>query len=312
MHEALPDGEGALSHVVVRYKETDGLQAPLWYLRENTVQAAGAAGPRDSVSAAAPAQPPANGGRGRRGGGRPAAPQQPAPGPSTPMPGSTAGMQYLQTVWVTGDGSPRNESKLWPPHDNIRLVKVAPDALSATFERTLPPAKEGEPPPPPEREEVFKGSDYLSPEVQKTLTEVHRENADRRAAAQAAAPAAPVASASRWVEVEETRKIDNAFQVARKENADELMGQVHADTYTSRTGGSTKGVVIRNISAAVSARFGVLQNDVVLAINGEAVSTRSEAIAVGKRQYERGQRTFVVRFLSNGQEIERTYQLPDR
>jgi hypothetical protein len=69
---------------------------------------------------------------------------------------------------------------------------------------------------------------------------------------------------------------------------------------------------VLNITPELSQRFGVQQNDLILSINGTPVSTKADAIHVGKKLYNRGVRTFVVKMLSDGREVERTYQAPDR
>jgi hypothetical protein len=80
----------------------------------------------------------------------------------------------------------------------------------------------------------------------------------------------------------------------------------------SKTGSGLKGVVFRNIEPGIAQKFGVAQGEVLISLNDEKVETKADALAVGKRQYNRGTRTFVAKFLSNGQVIERSYQLPDR
>jgi hypothetical protein len=40
--------------------------------------------------------------------------------------------------------------------------------------------------------------------------------------------------------------------------------------------------------------------------------TKADAMAVGKRQYNRGTRTFVVKLLSDGREVERIIEAPNR
>lgn len=67
-----------------------------------------------------------------------------------------------------------------------------------------------------------------------------------------------------------------------------------------------------NIAPEISSRIGVQSNDLILSLNGEPVSTKADAIAVGKRQYNRGVRTFVLRLLSDGREVERIIEAPDR
>ena len=67
-----------------------------------------------------------------------------------------------------------------------------------------------------------------------------------------------------------------------------------------------------NISPEIQGRFGVQVGDLILAVNGQSVSTKAQAVTVGKKLYRRGVRRFTVTLLSNGQEIERIYQAPDQ
>lgn len=296
-------GKGGESHVIVRYKDGVQVVPPLWYLRENPTTMAGSAlgmGPADAVAAQA-------GGRDRRRG------QSQATAP-TPMPTSSAGRDILQRVFAAGDGSIRFEATLWPPHDDIRLVRVAPDARSAFFVRLPQPPKEGEEPgPAPAEQELFRSTLSYSKEAQQAIAELLRkEDAERLRQTQGRDSSASGPAVSAWRDVEETTRIDNVYHVARKEDPDRLLERVSVESYVSRTGTGLKGLRVTNVAPDVAARFGVQQNDVLLAVNGVPVTTRAEALNVGKRLYNRGTRTFVLRFLSNGSEIERTYQAPDR
>jgi C-terminal processing protease CtpA/Prc len=87
---------------------------------------------------------------------------------------------------------------------------------------------------------------------------------------------------------------------------------VNVDTYVSRTGSGLRGLRVVNVAPEISARYGLQSNDLILSVNGEPVSTKADAIAVGKRQYNRGVRTFVVRLLSDGREVERVVEAPNR
>ena len=97
-----------------------------------------------------------------------------------------------------------------------------------------------------------------------------------------------------------------------QEAPETFMDRIHVDTYVSRTGSGMRGLRVLNVAPEMSARFGVQSNDLILSINGESVSTKADAIAVGKRQYNRGVRTFIVRMLSDGREVERVIEAPDR
>lgn len=314
-------GKGDLSHVILRYK--DGLQVnpPDWYVRENR-PAGSAVAPGDSVGGAPAAQgnrgnrgnPNQGGGRLGRGGSNPA-----NPGAATSMPTTTAGSQYLQRVWVAGDGAKHFDNKLWEPFNDIRLARVSSDARSAFFIRIAPPAKAGEPAEVPTEVEVFKRSIEMTNEDAAALAKVLRSGSpDRLNSGNVKAVAA--AAGGIWTDDPsgETKKIDGRFNIGRKdetlfrENPEVLMERVNAETYVSKTGGNLRGVVLKNVDPTLASRFGVQAGEVIIAVNGERVETKADAVATGKRQYNRGTRSFVVKFLSNGQELERIYQTPDR
>ncbi|MGE3172958.1 MAG: hypothetical protein AB7O97_10070 [Planctomycetota bacterium] len=298
-------GMGGQSHVIVRYKEGVDVQPPSWYLLEN--QVAAGAGAVSAPSDGVPGRPRPNG--------------RPVPGrPAQPVPMSSAGTEYLQRVWVTSDGSARSESTLWPPFEDIRLVEVKEDALSAVFARSAPPAPapaEGEDPPPapePVTEELFK-SLMASQEVAKDVVALLRNRA-RRPTDDAGTPA-PVGNSS-WQDVEETRKVGDQWHISRRdqqvmnESPETFMNRINVDAYVSPTGSGRRGLRVLDVAPDITSRYGVQPNELILSVNNEPVSTKADAIATGKRLYKRGVRTFVVKFLSGGREIERTYQAPDR
>jgi len=127
--------------------------------------------------------------------------------------------------------------------------------------------------------------------------------------------AAAPADAGQWVDVEETKRIDNVWNIGRNDeksfvdNDEKFLEQINLDTYKSRFDGTT-GVKVVNIDSQIGNRFGIQSGDVLLSVNGEEVRNKPEAISVVKRQYNRGTRQFVARFLSGGQIVERTYQAP--
>lgn len=298
VYDGSAEGKGGDSHVIVRYKEGVEVRPPVWYQRENQPPPPpGAGGPGDAV---------ANPGGRPRGGGS-------VQRPVSPMPMSSAGAEVVQKVWVAGDGSPRFEATLWPPHDDVRLVLVKPHAKSAVFVRELRSgdgATEAEQPKP---EEIFKNSQFLSQELMASLVSLDRAGDANLLRQQQQGGGSQGAAGSRWIEVEETRKIEDTVHIARAENPDRLLELVSFDSYVSKTGSGLRGVVVTTVAPDVGRRFGVAQGDVLLAVNNEPVSTRAEAINVGKKQYNRGTRTFVLKFLTaSGTEVERTYQAPDK
>jgi hypothetical protein len=308
MCDTATDGKGGQSHVIVRYKDAASVQAPSWYLLENQVPAAGnpsGAGPSDGVGRAG----------GRPGGARPGGAR---PGAATPPPASSAGQEFVQRVWVTGDGTPRNEATLWPPFQDVRLVRVATDARSAYFVRgNVGKPVEGQDPATvsaPVEEELFKTSFDISDDLMKFLVDQMRSG-DKKVTESRAAAANPN---SGWRDVEETTLVGNKVIVSRKDQQmmqqapETFLDRVNVDAYVSRTGSGLRGLRVLNVAPEISTRYGIQSNDLILSVNGEPVSTKADAIAVGKRQYGRGVRTFIVRMISDGREIERVIEAPDR
>jgi hypothetical protein len=198
---------------------------------------------------------------------------------------------------------------LWKHYDDIKLVRVSPDAESAFFTRVRAGVESRE-------EELLKGSMQMGQAVLMALREGRESGRATGAVRVAPQPAAP---AGRWIEVDETQRQGNTWHIGRKdenifgEDADRFLERIHADSYRSSYDPNIRGVVVRNIDSGLAQRYGIQQNDVLLSLNGEPVRTKAEAFNKGKEMYNRGVRTFVARFLSGGgQIVERTYQAPDR
>lgn len=295
------DGSAGNSHVIIRYKDAN-VQPPEWWVRENMMPtaSAGSVGPRDL----APNRPAAN---------PAAAPARPTnPRPTSPMPVSNVGREFLQYAWVGGGDDPRRGARLWPPFDDIRLTRVAPDAKSAFFLRTPPPPKAGEAAKEPQEEELLQTTLGVSQDVLRELRRLEGRATD------APRTANPVANATpKWVDVQETTKVGSVVNIGRKDeqrfrdNSEEFLTQLNLDTYVSKSS-SLKGLQVRNVDPQLATRFGVQQGDVLIELNGRPVQTKAQAMQMGKADYERGVRTFQTKWWSNGQVVERTYQAPDR
>lgn len=313
-------GRGELSHIIVRYRPEANVQAPEWYLRETASMGAGAgaaSGPRDTT--APPARQGGNaagpqGSRNRDGGNRP-----PPRGPATQVPTSMVGKEFLQKMWVRGDGDPRREPRLWPPFQDIRLVRIDPSAQIAYFVRTPPPSSSGEVPPKsgevagvPAEEPLVKTAFNLSADL---VQELQRLRGDSGSAIQAKpdAKVAGVADQPDYPDVEETTLVGGVRVLGRRqeqrfrENSDEVWQRIQLDTYQSRTS-TTRGLQVRSVDPAIAAEFGVVQGDVLLEVNGHPVRSQAEALRFGESEYGKGVRTFVTKWLSAGQVVERTYQ----
>lgn len=328
-------GRGELSHIIVRYRPEANVQAPEWYLRETTSVGAGAAaagGPRDTTPP--PARQGGNaagpqGARNRDGGNRP-----PPRGPATQVPTSMVGKEFLQKVWVRGDGDPRRDPRLWPPFQDIRLVRIDPSAQIAYFVRTPPSSNSGAPnsgdpnsgdpnsgKAPPKsgegageltEEPLVKTAFNLSADLVQELQRL-RGDSGSAVAAKPDAKVGGVANQPEYPDVEETTLVGGVRVLGRRqeqrfrENSDEIWQRIQLDTYQSRTT-TTRGLQVRSVDPAIAAEFGVVQGDVLLEVNGQPVRSQAEALRFGESEYGKGVRTFVTKWLSAGQVVERTYQ----
>jgi hypothetical protein len=222
-----------------------------------------------------------------------------------------AGRDIMQKVWVVDDGDPRHGNRLWPTFDNIKLVGVSPEAQIAYFVRDLPPPKEGEPAPEAKEESLMKTNMHISAELLEELRSLQGRAAPTAGSGTAAQTVNP---GNAWIDLPETKVVNGVTQVSRRDeerfsNPDELLAQIHVDTYAGK---SVKGLIVRNVDANLAKTLGIAAGEVLIEINGRGVRSRSEALEIGKGDYRRGVRTFATKWLANGAVIERTYQAPDR
>lgn len=314
VYDGQTGGKGGNSHVVVRFKPEANVQPPEWWVKENMAPPVGApqAGqPRDTAPKAVPgvaanvqAPPP---GRGRPG-------PRPTPLPTAPM----TGREVLQKLWAHDDGDPRRSATLWPVKSNdgrelarIRLVRVSEDAQSAFFVRELPPPKAGEPAPEQKEEELIKTAADLSQDILKELRILQgRTGPVARNTAPAAVPA------TTWLEVEETTRRGNTWDIGRKDElrfrdqSDDFLEKLNVDPYVSRSG--TRGLIVKGVDQKLASSFGVAPGEVLIEINGRKVESKAQAVSLVKGDYNRGVRTFATKWMSNGQVVDRTYQAPDK
>jgi hypothetical protein len=319
-------GKGGYSHVIARFKPEANVEAPEWWLRENQPPSVGGAG-----AARGPADVTPKAG-GRASNAAPTTvPTTPAPGKPMPqrpnmMPvAGTAGLQYIQKIWVDGGGDARRSAVLWPVKSNdgrvlgnVRLVRIAPDAQSAFFVRELP-RREGEVPTAPnetapnetapKEEELLKTAMGLDQDLLKelrllqgrapTASEVRREQSSA------------AGGSSGWVTNKETQRVNGVWHIGTddeqrfQENPDRFFEQVSVAPYRK---GSVSGVIVRSAESQLSQRFGVTAGDVLIEVNGKRVESQAQAVQQGKSDYQRGVRTFVTKWFSNGQVVERTFQ----
>ncbi len=307
VYDGQAEGKGGNTHVIVRFKPEANVEPPEWWVKENP--APGAAPVRGDIVRPPPrGQPPARANNVAR------------PGAATPMPVSTAGREVVQRLWVDDGGDPRRSSTLWPVKaadgremGTMRLVRVSSDAQVAYFARELPSATPGAPPEVKE-EDLIKTNANLSQDLLRELRRLQGRPDDDGSARTAAAQ---TPATSTWMDVEETTRTGSVVNVGRsdervfREDPDSFLSQLNFDTYMSQRS-NTRGLILRGGDSKLAARFGVAAGEVLLEINGKKVESKAQAFANAKADYQRGVRTFHSKWLSNGQIVERTYQVPNK
>ena len=303
------EGKGGISHVVVRYLPAANVEPPEWWIRENTPpSASGGTTPlagRDIASSAPTTAPLTSRPQ------RPTAPPRPGTAPTTAMPTSMSGREILQ--WLGDDGDPHHGVHLWPKFEHIRLVRVAPNCQSAWFVREVPAGEDGTVPEPKE-EQLFKTTAKLSQALLRELATLQGRDADANAGRGASGAAQPT---NAWREVDVTTRFNDGWHIGRQDqerfraNTDEFLNNLYVETYHS-TRSNLTGLQVRNVETQIGSRFGVAVGDVLLEINGRAVESKAQAVNQVSKDYERGVRTFVTKWLSSGQIVERSYQAPEK
>jgi type II secretory pathway component PulC len=133
---------------------------------------------------------------------------------------------------------------------------------------------------------------------------------------EAAKPTANAPRANKWRDVESTTRFGNEWHIGRKDersfrDPDDFFSSVYVDTYVSKSS-NLRGLSVRNIQPKIASKYGVQAGDVLIEVNGRAVTSKGQAVNMVKKSYNRGVRTFSTKWLSNGQEVERVYQAPNQ
>lgn len=307
VYDSRDGGKGGESHIIIRYKPDSGVEPPEWWVRENTSPSAAGRAPGDYSAApntAVTKRPSGRGSRGNRG-SRGRGTQAPA----TAMPTSIVGRQILQKIWAEDGGDVRRSSKLWGKYAHIRLVRVDSSAESAFFLREVP-AIEGEPAEEPKEEELLKTTADIPQDVLMAIRQLQGRQGE------AARPTANAPRSNKWRDVESTTRFGNEWHIGRKDersfrDPDDFFSSVYVDTYVSKSS-NLRGLSVRNIQPKIAGKYGVQAGDVLIEVNGRAVTSKGQAVNMVKKSYNRGVRTFSTKWLSNGQEVERVYQAPNQ
>jgi hypothetical protein len=278
--------EGEKSRAIIRYVPSANVEPP----PESIPPPAGPldlAAAAHAAKAATPKAPNAPGSK--------AAPPMPVAPPSS-TPG--AWVHHLQL-----------EDHLWKPYEHIRFVRVEPDASAAWFQREEPGKDKSE----WKEEKLIPDELGLSQEVLEALRAggIVTSTSDKPVGDQPASPVEPTT----WQTTETTRKVGRSEWHIGTQDRDVFRGNperiFNEDVATSSySSGHVKGVQITRMAPRFQS-YGIVEGDVVVSINGRAVTSKTQAFSVGKDLYKRGVRTFEVEFLSRGRRIVRTYVAPD-
>ena len=228
---------------------------------------------------------------------------RPAPGQAgaSPMPGGRVDGGLMQILTV-GDA-------LWPRYEHVKLLRVDESGEAVFFAIGQ---EEGA-----DEEKLFRNELGLAQEVLEALA--GGPSASTGAPRQPRPQPPESAPDSTWIDVEETRAVrPGQWHISRddddflRENAQEVFNKdVSLRSYVSK-GGTVRGLQVTRVSPRL-ARFGVQQGDVILELNGVPVSSKAQALKVGKEQHRQGVRTFRAKIMSRWGKIEeRTYHTPDK
>jgi hypothetical protein len=285
-------GESNQTSVVIEYKPEANIEPP------------------EDVAVAVPYSP-ADTGRATNRNGRGRTTNRPATrgrGVAAP-PTFAAGKALTHTVFL--------DEPLWPPFEHIRLVRVDEKGDFAVFQREEP----GQPEEEWVEEKVFKSVLELGQELLSELARLGAASGERGGEREPGAePDAPVdvqpGRDNGWIASPTTIRRGNQVHVGEdlaervRTEPDRVFNELGVRSYTSRSG-SVSGLQVTRVPAALQ-NFGVQQGDVILSVNGESVRDKAQAYSIGKRQYQRGERSFQVEMISNGQRVTRTILAPNR
>jgi hypothetical protein len=201
------------------------------------------------------------------------------------------------------------DGPLWKPYDHIHLVRV--ERNHAVFVRRDPKIPEDE----WKEEKIYKEALELPQDVLQKLAEgLGREVVP---SGDGPGPEGP-AQASGWVAMDLTQEVaPGRFNVGSRDrqlfgnDPDRIFNQDVGTADWRSQNGSMRGVRITKLAPGYE-RYGLREGEILVALNGEPVSGKTEALRVGRRLYDRGVRTFDAQFLTaTGQTINRTYVAPD-
>ncbi len=203
------------------------------------------------------------------------------------------------------------EDTLWKPYDHIRLAHVAADAGHAVFVREDPQKDKAD----WSTDKLYKDELGLDQQVIAALHAARIGTAGMRPVEPRDADSNS-AVASAWKPTRTTRKVGrDEWHIGSDDR--ELFGREAQRVFNediglqSYRGKRYRGVRISKISKRY-ASYGINEGDIIVSINSKAVTSKAEAIKIGKGLYKKGVRSFQVVFLSRGQRVIRNYIAPDK
>ncbi len=243
---------------------------------------------------------------------------------TVPGSGMSAGMAPGQTQAVLGplyQDLSIGES-LYPPFELIQVVRVEPvgNDIGVVFSRPAPGAEDAKAGKRVEEIVLVNQLEIGGDNSFAGLGTIDDGNTTRNESS------GPKVSKGTWQDPgEKTRKIGNSIMISVKDQnflsrPDEFLQEVAVQDFKEEWADPTspgkkisvRGVAVTKISPRLR-QFGVQEGEILIKINGTAVSGRSNAMNLGKQQYNRGVRSFDLTFLtSTGRERVISYQAPNK
>lgn len=204
------------------------------------------------------------------------------------------------------------DDKLWAPFSHIRLGRIDDYAEFAAFVRTVDGEER-------EAEKLFRDELELGQELQAKFDALRRREGGSEASGDPADPGderSPIMPGENpWRGGPSGQRVGDQFHIGENDwrEFQSDPNRIHTREIGTRSysGGSIKGVQITKVSPRFQ-QMGLNNGDVIIAVNGQSVTSKAQAIDVGKKLYKRGQRTFEVTLLSQGREVTRTVVAPDK
>ncbi|MCZ6786494.1 MAG: PDZ domain-containing protein, partial [Planctomycetota bacterium] len=125
------------------------------------------------------------------------------------------------------------------------------------------------------------------------------------------------------VPADQPRLFDRASRSGRFEPTEEgvahlgknfknIIKDIQTATYKDKKTGKPKGLRVRRIRKnSIARQFGIQEEDVILSVNGQRVTSRSQTISVVRGEVKNKKTTLTVKILRHGREITQTYDTRD-